>query len=276
MEKGIIYILTNEISGKSYIGQTIGTMNERWAQHKCDSKRRNTAIAAAIRKYGSETFKIAILEEDIPYSELDEKEISYIEQYKTVTPNGYNISLGGNTYRNEEERERMRQRVLGEKNPMYGMSGELNAFYGKVHSEETKRMIGSKAKLRWQNLSEEERNRRIAHLDKLREKIIDERGGGFAGKHHSQESIDKIKASLKGIKRSETTRRLISENNARKAAVYMLDKTTGDKLQRFESMTLACEWLKANTTYYKAKSSEISMACSGKKKSAYGFKWERI
>jgi len=35
----------------------------------------------------------------------------------------------------------MRQRVLGESNPMYGKFGELNPFFNKHHSEETKRKI---------------------------------------------------------------------------------------------------------------------------------------
>lgn len=41
----------------------------------------------------------------------------------------------------DERKERMRQRVLGINNPMYGKYGELNPFFGKKHSDETKRKI---------------------------------------------------------------------------------------------------------------------------------------
>jgi hypothetical protein len=41
----------------------------------------------------------------------------------------------------EERREFMRQRVLGENNPMYGKFGELNPFFGKKHTKESKQKI---------------------------------------------------------------------------------------------------------------------------------------
>jgi hypothetical protein len=52
----------------------------------------------------------------------------------------------------EEARENMRKAKKGtgkgELNPMFGRTKELNPFYGKSHSEETKRKLSEKAKLR--------------------------------------------------------------------------------------------------------------------------------
>lgn len=45
----------------------------------------------------------------------------------------------------EERRENMRIRVLGENNPMFGKFGELNPFFNKTHTKETKmKMIENK------------------------------------------------------------------------------------------------------------------------------------
>lgn len=41
--------------------------------------------------------------------------------------------------------------MKGENNPLYGAYGELNPFYGKKHSEETKRILSEKAKTRLAN-----------------------------------------------------------------------------------------------------------------------------
>jgi hypothetical protein len=41
----------------------------------------------------------------------------------------------------EEAREKKSKRMTGENNPMFGRTKELNPFYGKKHSEETKNKI---------------------------------------------------------------------------------------------------------------------------------------
>jgi hypothetical protein len=52
----------------------------------------------------------------------------------------------------EDESFRMSRANYGEKNGMYGVKryAELNPMFGKKHSEETKRKISEKAKLRYQ------------------------------------------------------------------------------------------------------------------------------
>lgn len=48
----------------------------------------------AIRKYGEENFEVEVVEE-VERTLLDSKEKYYIEYYNSLTPNGYNISKGG-------------------------------------------------------------------------------------------------------------------------------------------------------------------------------------
>jgi len=46
-----------------------------------------------------------------------------------------------NPQRKPENREKTRQRVTGEGNPMFGKTGEQNHFFGRTHTEETRRRL---------------------------------------------------------------------------------------------------------------------------------------
>jgi group I intron endonuclease len=271
---GRIYIIINKINNKVYIGQTISTLSERWSQHKCDSKRKHTAIANAMIKYGVDNFKMDLIEDDIPYIQLDEREIEYIKQYNSICPNGYNITDGGQTYKTDEYREIMSERVMGENNPMFGMYGELNPFYGKEHTQETKELLSEISKNRWSNYTNEEYKNEVKRLAEMNKIMIEKTGGGgFKGKHHSEESINAIKDKMKGREFSEEHKSKISENSYRKQKVVMFDKYTGEYLKEFDSMTIACTWLIENKIHKKPKSGEISNVCRRERKSAYGYAW---
>ena len=93
---GIIYIITNSINSKVYIGQTIQTLENRWRAHcrtKCSFKEKNMHIKRAILKYGKNNFTIKELEKS-KITELDEREIYYIKLYNSYTE-GYNSTKGG-------------------------------------------------------------------------------------------------------------------------------------------------------------------------------------
>lgn len=93
---GIIYIITNSINDKVYIGQTIQTLKSRWQEH-CRSGlskgEQNMQIKRAIKKYGKENFSIKELEK-CSIAELDEREIYYISLYNSYYK-GYNSTKGG-------------------------------------------------------------------------------------------------------------------------------------------------------------------------------------
>ena len=93
-----IYIITNNVNGKCYIGQSIN-IKKRWNQHKNEafcvtSPSYNYPLYMAFRKYGVENFKFEVLEE-CKKQELEEKEIFYIAKYKSDGENGYNQNKGG-------------------------------------------------------------------------------------------------------------------------------------------------------------------------------------
>lgn len=92
-----IYLITNKINGKQYIGQTVQPIKRRWAGHVSSSYslRDNNLFHNAIRKYGEKAFEITVLEEVEDFLLLNEKEQYYISLYNTIYPNGYNTTIGG-------------------------------------------------------------------------------------------------------------------------------------------------------------------------------------
>lgn len=92
----IIYVITNDVNGKQYVGQTRQSLKRRWMEHVCDANHGSRcAIHCAIRKYGVEHFHIQQIDVACSTDELDYKECYWIETLNTMTPNGYNLVSGG-------------------------------------------------------------------------------------------------------------------------------------------------------------------------------------
>lgn len=94
--KGFIYKITNKINGKSYIGQTIQSVKERFYQHcatKCSQAVLNMAIHKVINKYGKSNFTIEVIEE-VESANLNDREKYWIKYYDSYN-NGYNSTEGG-------------------------------------------------------------------------------------------------------------------------------------------------------------------------------------
>ena len=75
-----IYKITNEINGKFYIGQAEDIYHRFRTHFWAHGDHHNSAIDAAIHKYGLENFKLDILEE-CPKEKLNEREIYWGEEY---------------------------------------------------------------------------------------------------------------------------------------------------------------------------------------------------
>ena len=88
---GIVYLLTNTVTRKQYIGQTIQSLNARFSKHVSDAYAGElTLIANAIRTHGEQTFTKQVLRCLVRASDLDSVEAHYINHYNTLKPNGYN------------------------------------------------------------------------------------------------------------------------------------------------------------------------------------------
>lgn len=173
-KNNVIYVITNKLNGKRYVGQTTRGLKRRWKDHKYYSKKGKTYLYCSMRYYGVDNFEIkAIL-----YCEkkhLDMFEIQLIKNMKTMDRRfGYNNESGGNKNKqlsdetkkklsetqkgrihSEETKKKMSETRKGENNPLFGrthseetkkkisdsLSGEKNPTWGKPKSEETKKKL---------------------------------------------------------------------------------------------------------------------------------------
>ena len=88
-----IYMISNDINNKKYIGKTSHTIEYRWNLHKRDYPYFQYPLYNAIKKYGIEHFSIKQIEE-CPDEILSNREIYWIDFYDSYN-NGYNATLGG-------------------------------------------------------------------------------------------------------------------------------------------------------------------------------------
>jgi group I intron endonuclease len=98
----IIYMLTNTMTGMSYIGRTVVTLERRWTDHIACANRlhredhKTTHLHNAILKYPRDIWEKKILfrgnETKININQI---EASFIAEYKTRNPFGYNLTDGG-------------------------------------------------------------------------------------------------------------------------------------------------------------------------------------
>lgn len=90
---GYIYKITNKLTGKSYIGQTVTSIPQRMSKHYSHAKVATTGIDFALQKYGKDNFTVEQLCE-CNDDALDDLERYYIQHYDTYN-NGYNLTVGG-------------------------------------------------------------------------------------------------------------------------------------------------------------------------------------
>lgn len=175
---GYIYMTTNLLNGKRYIGQ------HRAKKFTETYKGSGKILKLAIEKSGEENFKVELLECCESKEELNEKEQYWIKKFNAQeSKEFYNICKGGEAgpggpnmkgkHHSEETKRKMSEARKGSLNSNYGnhrkmnsmelkrhkelRKGENNPMYGKHHSDETKRKISEAHKV--ENLSDETRKR---------------------------------------------------------------------------------------------------------------------
>jgi group I intron endonuclease len=91
-----IYLITNSVNDKKYVGQTITTIVKRWQRHCWASEAgKGMIITRAIHKYGKECFNIVQIDTAHTLEEANEKEVRWGLHHNCITPHGYNAKLGG-------------------------------------------------------------------------------------------------------------------------------------------------------------------------------------
>jgi group I intron endonuclease len=147
---GYIYLITNTVNGKRYVGQTIRkNIETRWKAHrKCDSYSCGSYLLRAYKKYGIEKFKFQIIcicfDED-----CNRFEEEYINKFNTLSPNGYNLDTGGKNSKHHPDTIKLLSELnKGDKNPQFGRvwtQEEVNTIWTpEFKAERVKQTTGNK------------------------------------------------------------------------------------------------------------------------------------
>jgi len=135
--EGRVYLVTNTLNGKQYVGQTITKHSRKGHGH---------ALADAYKKYGHKSFTYETVcgGVDKPLT-LDFMEQFWINVMGSLAPNGYNLENGGRRYKTvshkpqlgiphtEETKAKMSE---GQKRYLAGIDVHFNT--GRKVSEETR------------------------------------------------------------------------------------------------------------------------------------------
>ena len=216
-----LYQITNTVNGKSYIGITKLSIDERWNVHKSNSRNPKYPLHHAIAKYGSEFFTVTLLEENQDRKVISELEEPTIQRLKThITQHGYNVAKGG--YGGDLGAESRRKRLETIKN----YSPERKAVYQERLS---KRNLGK---------TKENDAGRLAQSEKIK-------GNTFRKDiPHDDSSKQKISEGNTGKIRSEIAR----QNYSKSAKI----RGTGPQLQGKKVSCLCCnkDWDLGNFTQH--------------------------
>jgi hypothetical protein len=180
-----VYITTNLINGKQYIGDH--------STYKLDDAYMGSGklIISAIQKYKKENFERKILETFDKKEEAFSAQEKYINEYNTLSPNGYNISpKGGHQIKNSVSAISKEKMSIAKRKPRKPLSEShkeniKNSLKDKTLSEETKnKMKKPKSQKHCENIKRSQIGKILSstHIENIRKARI----GGIgptAGKH---------------------------------------------------------------------------------------------
>ena len=152
MKQTGIYILTNRVNGKQYVGQSVD-LHKRVQKHLSFTKG-CPAIRGALQKYGRSVFDVQL----IPYPAISSDALNAVERWHiarldTLAPKGYNLRAGGEGGGSPSEVTRQKLRVANLGKTLstthrealrLANTGENNPNYGKKMSEVLKQQIAEK------------------------------------------------------------------------------------------------------------------------------------
>lgn len=241
-----IYLTTNLINNKKYIGKHKGELNDNYLGS-------GTLLKEAISKYGKENFKKEILHISASEEENCLKEQEFIEKFNaTESKEFYNIAKGGAggdifNLLPEEHKNRLRQlhsqRAKGKNNPMFG----------KHHSEETKEKLRKIDRSYTQTIEYKENMSKAVQGEK----------NGMYGKHHTEESKQKMSDAKKGKK-------LGKENGNAKGISAYSDEDMTVLVKHFDTIQEALIFVKTKPNDYSGISRRMKEG-----KSYKGYYWKK-
>lgn len=229
---GYIYITTNTINGKIYIGKH----EKSFYEPKYFGS--GILLNRAIKKYGKENFENHIIEWCENKEKLNHQEKYWIRKYNSLDRNyGYNIASGGDSgnliqgytsYELKRFKKKMSEVTKGENNPMYD----------KHHSEVTRKKI---------SLARNSQLMQYTKTAEFRDKIskaVSGKNNPMYGKKHSDEAKQRIsqknKINSKGEKNGMYGKKGENAINGKKIGMY---NKNGELIKIFNTKSLALQYL---------------------------------
>lgn len=234
-----VYLITNLVNDKKYVGITHNTIEQRFQEHLAKARCKNSIwkLHRAIKKYGKDNFKLELLEDNISKEFIGERETYYITFYDSINK-GYNMTEGGAgisgyKFTKQQGLDRAKKIITPERNAKIS-----KALKGRPLDNQHKK-----------KLSESMKEFHKTH------------DNSFKGKRHTQETKDKIG----------------SKNTKHK--VLMLDKITEEVIKEFDNSKKAGIWIvdtQNRTTKPDTVRGAIFRHCMGIAdcQTAYGYKWK--
>ena len=133
-----LYRITNLITNKLYIGQTVQP-HVRWCQHRDAAAKDHPvqAISCSIKKHGNENFIFEIIAICKTEDDANLTEIELITQYQSLWPLGYNVDGGGDVTRPRHLTEAHKAKLRKPKSHTENMGREIGSIpwnKGKIFS----------------------------------------------------------------------------------------------------------------------------------------------
>lgn len=144
--KYCVYIHTNKINGKKYVGQTCVGAENRWGKNghnylqKRNGRYSQPIFAHAILKYGWDNFEHKVVKNHLTKEDADALERSLIESLSTTDSKyGYNSRDGGSNGSLSEETKKKISESLRGKSPSEEARRKMSESHkGRKHSEESR------------------------------------------------------------------------------------------------------------------------------------------
>lgn len=200
-----IYIITNTINGKVYIGQSKDIAN-RWRKHKYNLRRNihtNSHLQSAFNIDGEDSFKFDTLEECTKELRND-REVYWINYYKATDSNyGYNYQSGGCGRQTiaDETKQKISKGLTGRPVSEETRKKIGNANRGKKASAELSAKLSAQRKGRkaWNKGIPQSEEQKLAHSKRM----TGRKNSGMTGKTHSEETRKRLSEATKEIWRKK-------------------------------------------------------------------------
>ncbi len=181
-----IYKITNKNNGMIYIGQTTNpNPMMRIKKHFEDTEHNKFYLQNAIHRHGRENFSVYVLEDTCDVDLLNELEQYYIDFFNCLSPNGYNLKMGGANGGpcSEEVKQKISQAKKGKSN------------YKLIGRKFTKEHCDALSKVRKGFTSKARENARLILAQKMSHQIIAINSN--TGESFEYPSIEKCSKELK-------------------------------------------------------------------------------